>query len=118
MPSPVLSFILSNRALIADGLKAVRDWPKGRSQGGSMSEHVYKQIELTGSSKTGVEAAVQNAIAKASKTLHNLHWFQVVETDADCEGSSMPSQSRSEPQLRPRFWKNLSVRSVCRRVRS
>ena len=80
MPSPVLSFILSNRALIADGLKAVRDWPKGRSQGGSMSEHVYKQIELTGSSKTGVEAAVQNAIAKASKTLHNLHWFQVVDT--------------------------------------
>ncbi len=45
-----------------------------------MSEHVYKQIELTGSSKTGVEAAVQNAIAKASKTLHNLHWFQVVDT--------------------------------------
>ncbi|TMA12645.1 MAG: dodecin domain-containing protein [Deltaproteobacteria bacterium] len=45
-----------------------------------MSEHVYKQIELTGSSKTGVEDAVQNAIAKASKTLHNLHWFQVVDT--------------------------------------
>ena len=45
-----------------------------------MSEHVYKQIELTGSSKTGVEDAIQNAIAKASKTLHNLHWFQVVET--------------------------------------
>ncbi len=45
-----------------------------------MSEHVYKQIELTGSSKTGVEDAIQNAIAKASATLHNLHWFQVVET--------------------------------------
>jgi flavin-binding protein dodecin len=33
-----------------------------------MSEHVFKQIELTGSSKTGVEDAIQNAIAKASKT--------------------------------------------------
>ena len=45
-----------------------------------MSEHVYKQIELTGSSKTGVEDAIRNAIARASKTLHNLHWFQVVDT--------------------------------------
>jgi flavin-binding protein dodecin len=45
-----------------------------------MSEHVYKQIELTGSSKTGVEDAVRNAVAKASKTLHNLHWFHVIDT--------------------------------------
>jgi flavin-binding protein dodecin len=45
-----------------------------------VSEHIYKQIELTGSSKTGIEDAVQNAIARASKTLHNLDWFQVVET--------------------------------------
>ena len=45
-----------------------------------MSEHIYKQIELTGSSKTGIEDAVENAIARASKTLHNLDWFEVVET--------------------------------------
>ena len=45
-----------------------------------MNEHIYKQIELTGSSKTSTEDAVQNAISKASKTLHNLNWFQVVET--------------------------------------
>ena len=45
-----------------------------------MSEHVYKQIELTGTSKTSVEDAVQNTITKAGKTLHNVHWFQVVET--------------------------------------
>jgi flavin-binding protein dodecin len=45
-----------------------------------MSEHTYKQIELTGSSKNSVEDAVQNAITKAGKTLHNIHWFQVVET--------------------------------------
>jgi flavin-binding protein dodecin len=45
-----------------------------------MSDHVYKQVELTGSSKTSIEDAVQNAITKASKTLRNLNWFQVVET--------------------------------------
>ena len=45
-----------------------------------MSEHIYKQVELTGSSKTSVEDAVQNAITKAAKTLRNIHWFQVVET--------------------------------------
>ncbi len=45
-----------------------------------MSDHVYKQIELTGSSKTSIEDAIQNAITKASETLRNLNWFQVVET--------------------------------------
>ena len=45
-----------------------------------MSDHIYKQVELTGSSKTSVEEAVQNAISKAAKTLHNINWFQVVET--------------------------------------
>jgi dodecin len=41
-----------------------------------MNEHVYKQIELTGSSKTSIESA----ITKASKTLHDLRWFQIVES--------------------------------------
>jgi dodecin len=45
-----------------------------------MNEHVYKQIELTGSSKTSIEDAVQSAITKASKTLHDLRWFQIVES--------------------------------------
>jgi flavin-binding protein dodecin len=45
-----------------------------------MSDHVYKHVELTGSSKTGIEDAVGNAIARASKTLRNIHWFEVVET--------------------------------------
>jgi dodecin len=45
-----------------------------------MTEHVYKSIELTGSSKKGIEDAVNNAIARASKTVHNLRWFQVLET--------------------------------------
>ena len=45
-----------------------------------MSEHVYKLIELTGSSKKGLQPAVENAIAKASKSLRNISWFQVTET--------------------------------------
>ena len=45
-----------------------------------MNDHVYKLLELTGSSKTSIEDAVQNAIVKASKTIRNMHWFQVTET--------------------------------------
>src|SRR5205085_6796151 len=46
----------------------------------SMSEHVYKILELTGSSTTSIEDAVQNAIRKAAKTVRNMQWFQVLET--------------------------------------
>jgi len=45
-----------------------------------MSEHVYKLVELVGSSSTSIEDAVQNAVTKASDSLRNLRWFQVVET--------------------------------------
>ena len=45
-----------------------------------MSDHVYKTIELTGSSKSGMEDAVNNAIAKAAKSVRNMQWFQVTET--------------------------------------
>jgi flavin-binding protein dodecin len=45
-----------------------------------MPDHVYKKIELTGSSQTSIEDAVQAAIAQASKTLRNLRWFEVIET--------------------------------------
>ncbi|WKB54870.1 dodecin [Eleftheria terrae] len=45
-----------------------------------MSEHVYKLIELTGSSTEGSDDAVRRAIAKAHETVRNIHWFQVTET--------------------------------------
>ena len=45
-----------------------------------MSNHVYKKIELTGSSEISIEDAVKTAITKASATLHNLDWFEVTET--------------------------------------
>jgi dodecin len=50
-----------------------------------MSNHVYKTIELTGSSPRGIDQAVANAIAKASKTVHNLRWFQVIDTRGEIE---------------------------------
>ena len=42
-----------------------------------MADHVYKVTEIVGSSSDGIEAAVNNAIAEASKTLRNLDWFEV-----------------------------------------
>lgn len=45
-----------------------------------MANHVYKHVELTGSSSKSIEDAVTNAVTRAKKTLHNLRWFQVTET--------------------------------------
>jgi flavin-binding protein dodecin len=45
-----------------------------------MQEHIYKVIELVGSSETSIEDAIQTAISRASKTLKNLRWFEVVQT--------------------------------------
>ena len=45
-----------------------------------MSEHVYKVIEIVGSSTSSSDDAIRNAIARASTTLTHLDWFQVVET--------------------------------------
>ena len=45
-----------------------------------MANHVYKKIELTGSSKTSIEEAIQNAISKAAETIRNMRWFEVIET--------------------------------------
>lgn len=44
-----------------------------------MSDHVYKKIELTGTSMTTIEDAIRNAIARASKTLRNIQWFELVD---------------------------------------
>jgi len=45
-----------------------------------MAEHVYKKIEIVGSSPNGLEAAVQNALTRARKTIRNMRWFEVTET--------------------------------------
>ncbi len=45
-----------------------------------MSDHVYKKIELVGSSPTSIEEGVNNALARAAQTVRNMRWFEVVET--------------------------------------
>ncbi|MEJ8849118.1 dodecin [Variovorax robiniae] len=45
-----------------------------------MSTHIYKHIELTGSSPSSSDEAVKNAIAKASESVRNIQWFEVLET--------------------------------------
>ncbi|GMR03796.1 MAG: dodecin family protein [Gammaproteobacteria bacterium] len=44
-----------------------------------MSDHVYKTVELVGSSTKGIDDAIQNAVTRAAKTLRNLDWFEVRE---------------------------------------
>ena len=50
-----------------------------------MSDHVYKKIELVGSSKTSVEEAIQNAISTASSSLQHMDWFEVQEVRGDIQ---------------------------------
>ncbi len=48
-------------------------------------EHVYKILELVGSSETSIEDAVQNAIARASKTIRDMKWFEIIQTRGHIE---------------------------------
>jgi len=50
-----------------------------------MSDHVYKIVELVGSSRTGIEDAIATAIAKAHETIRHMRWFEVVETRGHIE---------------------------------
>jgi dodecin len=50
-----------------------------------MADHIYKTIELVGSSTKSVEDAVQKAIGKASETVRNLRWFEIVDTRGHIE---------------------------------
>ena len=45
-----------------------------------MIDHTYRKIELTGSSTVSMQEAIENAISKASQTISNMRWFEVVET--------------------------------------
>jgi flavin-binding protein dodecin len=54
-----------------------------------MTDHVYKILELTGSSTTSSDDAVRHAIAKAAETLHGMHWFEVVETRGTIDEDSV-----------------------------
>ena len=54
-----------------------------------MSDHVYKVVELTGSSNTSSDDAIRTAVARASKTLTNLRWFEVTETRGHIEDGAI-----------------------------
>ena len=52
-----------------------------------MPDHVYKILELTGSSRNSIEDAVQNAISRAAQTIRNMQWFEVTETRGHINGA-------------------------------
>jgi dodecin len=54
-----------------------------------MSDHVYKKIEVVGSSPNGFEEAIKNALARAEKTVRNMRWFEVTETRGDVENGKV-----------------------------
>ncbi|MEE8520690.1 MAG: dodecin [Gemmatimonadota bacterium] len=51
--------------------------------------HVYKTIELVGSSTSGIEDAIQHALTRASKTVRNMRWFEVTETRGHIEAGKI-----------------------------
>jgi dodecin len=53
------------------------------------SDHVYKTIELVGSSPTGIEDAVNAALGRADKTLRNMHWMQISEVRGAIAGGKV-----------------------------
>jgi dodecin len=67
----------------------------GLTSGGSnmpateMKDHVYKILELVGSSEKSIEDAIQNAITRASKTIREMKWFEVVQTRGHIENGSV-----------------------------
>jgi hypothetical protein len=54
-----------------------------------MKDHVYKILELVGSSEKSIEDAIQNAITRASKTIREMKWFEVVQTRGHIEKGSV-----------------------------
>ncbi|WP_447529743.1 MULTISPECIES: dodecin [unclassified Vreelandella] len=50
-----------------------------------MSNHIYKHVEITGSSETSIEDAVQNALAKASESIDHMRWLDVIDTRGHIE---------------------------------
>lgn len=54
-----------------------------------MTQHVYKMIQLTGSSTKSAEEAIRAAIEKANKTVHNLRWFHVTDTRGHIENGKI-----------------------------
>src|SRR5947199_4295638 len=64
-------------------------FPTLSGNNGPMSDHVYKKIEVVGSSPNGFEEAIKNALARAETTVRNMRWFEVTETRGDVENGKV-----------------------------
>ena len=54
-----------------------------------MNDHVYKVIEIVGSSESSIEDAISRAIARASATIQDIRWFEVISTRGNVEGGKI-----------------------------
>ncbi|HME88648.1 MAG TPA: dodecin [Chthoniobacterales bacterium] len=54
-----------------------------------MADHIYKKIELVGSSPKGIEEAVKNTLARAKTTVRNMRWFEVTEMRSYLEAANV-----------------------------
>jgi flavin-binding protein dodecin len=62
---------------------------RSRAQEGSMDDHIYRVIELVGSSQTTIEDAINAAIGRANSTIRNLRWFEVARTSGQIENGKV-----------------------------
>jgi flavin-binding protein dodecin len=61
----------------------------GAYLGVAMNDHIYKIIELTGTSTKSIEEAINNALKRASETLHGLRWFEMKEVRGDIDHAAV-----------------------------
>ncbi|MCB2155128.1 dodecin family protein [bacterium] len=54
-----------------------------------MAHHTYKKIEVVGTSPNSIDEAIQNAVAKASKSVHKMRWFELVEARGAIDGDKV-----------------------------
>jgi flavin-binding protein dodecin len=73
--------------LPAWGLSSRLKLTNGAAKGGSLmsDHHVYKKVEIVGSSRKSIENAIENALEECSKSIRNLEWFEVLETRGHIE---------------------------------
>jgi flavin-binding protein dodecin len=60
-------------------------WPRVRSPEASMDDHIYRVIEVVGSSQNSIEDAINKAVDRAAATIRNLRWFEVARTSGQIE---------------------------------
>lgn len=65
-------------------LRAVQD-----TEEDTMSDHVYRVVEVVGTSSDGIDAAISNAVSRASETLHGLDWFEMTSVRGHIEDGAI-----------------------------